>query len=107
VTNALQHAEGGAITLGIGRAHGEFRVDVHDTAARMPRPTQVAPDAEAGRGLMLVARLSAGGASTGPRRARRSTSRWPFPAGDTKASDPGPRRPGQPTPKIPPHPAAD
>jgi anti-sigma regulatory factor (Ser/Thr protein kinase) len=59
VTNAVKHTAGGAVTLGIQCTHGQLRVDVHDTSPSLPVLADVPADAEAGRGLALVADLSA------------------------------------------------
>lgn len=59
VTNAIRHQAGAAITLAITSAFGQLRVDVHDTSRSMPVLVDASVDAEAGRGLMLVATLSA------------------------------------------------
>jgi anti-sigma regulatory factor (Ser/Thr protein kinase) len=59
VTNAIRHTAAGAGTLGIRQTRGQFRVDVHDTALSLPVVADVPADAEAGRGLLLVASLSA------------------------------------------------
>jgi anti-sigma regulatory factor (Ser/Thr protein kinase) len=59
VTNALQHETGGTITLAITCVCDQLRVEVHDTSGRAPVPVEAPADAEAGRGLMLVASLSA------------------------------------------------
>jgi len=59
VTNAISHQAGAAITLAITFAFGQLRVDVHDTSCSMPVLADASVDAEAGRGLMLVATLSA------------------------------------------------
>jgi anti-sigma regulatory factor (Ser/Thr protein kinase) len=58
VTNALKHATGGTITLTITCVCGQLRVDVHDASRCAPTPVNTPVDAEAGRGLLLVARLS-------------------------------------------------
>ncbi len=58
VTNALQHAPGGPIALTITCVCDQLRVDVHDTSRRAPVLVDAPADAEAGRGLMLVASLS-------------------------------------------------
>jgi anti-sigma regulatory factor (Ser/Thr protein kinase) len=58
VTNALRHQTSGTITLTITCVCGQLRVDVHDTSRRVPMPVNTPVDAEAGRGLLLVARLS-------------------------------------------------
>lgn len=59
VTNAISHQAGEAITLAITFAFGQLRIDVHDTSCSMPVQVDASVDAEAGRGLMLVATLSA------------------------------------------------
>ena len=58
VTNAIRHEKGGTITLVITCAYGQLHVDVHDTSATLPVPMDGPPDAETGRGLVLVASLS-------------------------------------------------
>ncbi len=59
VTNAILHEAGETITLCVSCARGQLRVEVHDTAPGRPAPELVPADAETGRGLMLVAALSA------------------------------------------------
>ncbi len=59
VTNAIRHEAGGTVTLAITCSRGELRVDVHDTSRSLPVLADAPADAEAGRGLMLVATLSA------------------------------------------------
>src|SRR5580704_4088498 len=59
VTNALRHEPGETITLAIACAFGQLRVDVHDTSCSYPVLVDAPADAETGRGLMLVATLSA------------------------------------------------
>jgi anti-sigma regulatory factor (Ser/Thr protein kinase) len=59
VTNAIRHETAQAVTLAIRCGRGRLRVDVHDTARFLPVVTEAAADAESGRGLMLVATLSA------------------------------------------------
>jgi anti-sigma regulatory factor (Ser/Thr protein kinase) len=59
VTNALRHETGPAVVLDITRFCGELRVDVHDTSRCLPQVADVPADAETGRGLLLVAALSA------------------------------------------------
>ena len=59
VTNAIGHEAGGSITLAVTCSFGQLRVDVHDTSRTFPVLVDAAADAEAGRGLMLVASLSA------------------------------------------------
>jgi anti-sigma regulatory factor (Ser/Thr protein kinase) len=58
VTNAIRHAGGETITLTLTCVCGQLRVDVHDTSRAMPVIMDAPADAEAGRGLMLVASLS-------------------------------------------------
>jgi hypothetical protein len=59
VTNAIRQETGGTITLAITCACGQLRVDVHDASRSLPVLVDAPADAEAGRGLMLVAVLSA------------------------------------------------
>jgi len=60
VTNAIQHDPGSRepIQLVIAWATNELRVEVHDRSRSAPVPVEAPPDAEAGRGLMLLASLS-------------------------------------------------
>jgi anti-sigma regulatory factor (Ser/Thr protein kinase) len=58
VTNAIRHEAGTTIMLTVTCICGQLRVDVHDTAWCMPVIMDAPADAEAGRGLMLVASLS-------------------------------------------------
>ena len=58
VTNAIRHEAGPVIILDLGCACGQLRVDVHDTSRFLPTLVDAPADAEAGRGLMLVATLS-------------------------------------------------
>ena len=58
VTNAIRHETGQTITLAVSCAFGQLRVDVHDTSCCLPVVVDAPVDAEAGRGLMLVATLS-------------------------------------------------
>jgi anti-sigma regulatory factor (Ser/Thr protein kinase) len=58
VTNAIRHEAGDSVLLTIACICGQLRVDVHDTACSPPMPMEAPADAEAGRGLMLVATLS-------------------------------------------------
>jgi anti-sigma regulatory factor (Ser/Thr protein kinase) len=58
VTNAIRHEANQAITLAITWSCGQLRIDVHDSSYRLPVVLEAAADAEAGRGLMLVATLS-------------------------------------------------
>ena len=59
VTNAIGHEAGETIVLAITCSFGQLRVDVHDTSRMLPVLVDAPVDAEAGRGLMLVATLSA------------------------------------------------
>ena len=59
VTNAIRHEPGGTITLAITCSPGQLRVEVHDTSRFLPVLQDAPADAEAGRGLTLVATLSA------------------------------------------------
>jgi anti-sigma regulatory factor (Ser/Thr protein kinase) len=59
VTNAISHETGTGITLAVTCSFGQLRVDVHDTSRTLPVLVDAPADAEAGRGLMLVATLSA------------------------------------------------
>lgn len=59
VTNAITYEPGRSITLAISCSPGRLRVDVHDTCPAMPALVDACPDAETGRGLMLVAALAA------------------------------------------------
>jgi hypothetical protein len=58
VTNAIMHQAGETATLVITCGCGELRVEVHDTSCALPVLVDAPGDAEAGRGLMLVASLS-------------------------------------------------
>jgi anti-sigma regulatory factor (Ser/Thr protein kinase) len=58
VTNAILHDAGQNITLAVRSSRGRLRVDVYDTSCLMPVLMDAPADAEAGRGLMLVATLS-------------------------------------------------
>jgi anti-sigma regulatory factor (Ser/Thr protein kinase) len=59
VTNAIAHEASETVTLAITCSRGQLRVDVHDTSSSLPVLADAPADAEAGRGLMLVATLSA------------------------------------------------
>ena len=58
VTNAIRHETNETITLAITCSCGDLRVDVHDSSYALPVVLEAAADAEAGRGLMLVATLA-------------------------------------------------
>lgn len=59
VTNAVRHEPSKTVTLAISCSHGQLRIEVHDTSCSLPVLVDAPADAEAGRGLMLVAALSA------------------------------------------------
>ena len=59
VTNAIRHEPGDTVTLAITCSYGQLRVDVHDRLCSLPVLMDAPADAETGRGLMLVATLSA------------------------------------------------
>jgi anti-sigma regulatory factor (Ser/Thr protein kinase) len=59
VTNAIRHELGETVMLAISCTSGQLRVEVHDTSCFMPVLVDAPADAETGRGLMLVATLSA------------------------------------------------
>ena len=59
VTNAIGHETGESVTLAVTCSFGQLRVEVHDTSRTFPVLVDAAADAEAGRGLMLVATFSA------------------------------------------------
>jgi anti-sigma regulatory factor (Ser/Thr protein kinase) len=59
VTNAIRHEPGETVMLVIDCSRGQLRVDVHDTSCSLPVLADTPADAETGRGLMLVATLSA------------------------------------------------
>jgi anti-sigma regulatory factor (Ser/Thr protein kinase) len=59
VTNAIRHEAGDSVLLVITRGRGQLRVEVHDTSRAVPVLVDGPADAETGRGLLLVASLSA------------------------------------------------
>jgi anti-sigma regulatory factor (Ser/Thr protein kinase) len=61
VTNAIRHEvdDNGTVLLIITWADDQMRVEVHDTSRFEPLLVDAPPDAETGRGLMLVDSLSA------------------------------------------------
>ena len=59
VTNAIRHEVSGMISLAVTCSRDQLRVDVYDTSRSLPMVVEAAVDAETGRGLMLVATLSA------------------------------------------------
>jgi anti-sigma regulatory factor (Ser/Thr protein kinase) len=58
VTNAIRHEAAGTVMLAISYAPDCLRIDVHDTADGEPMLIEAPADAEAGRGLNLVASLA-------------------------------------------------
>jgi len=59
VTNAIRHEPGEAVMLVISCSCDQLRIEVHDTSRFLPVLVDSPADAETGRGLMLVATLSA------------------------------------------------
>jgi anti-sigma regulatory factor (Ser/Thr protein kinase) len=59
VTNAIRYEAGEIVLLVITCSGDQLRVDVHDTSRLLPVLVDAPADAEMGRGLMLVATLSA------------------------------------------------
>jgi hypothetical protein len=59
VTNAIRHEPGRSVMLVISSSCDQLRVDVFDTSRLWPVLVESPVDAETGRGLMLVATLSA------------------------------------------------
>ncbi|MDR2987005.1 MAG: ATP-binding protein [Nocardiopsaceae bacterium] len=58
VTNAIRHETGEKVKLFVSCSCGHLRVYVHDSSRTWPVPLNAPIDAEAGRGLTLVASLS-------------------------------------------------
>ena len=58
VTNAIRYETGETVTLAIDCSQGQLRGDVHDSTCDIPVVLENPGEAEAGRGLMLVATLS-------------------------------------------------
>jgi hypothetical protein len=58
VTNAIAHGDGETLTLAIRCSRGHLRIDVYDTSRFRPPGMGEPADADAGRGLVLVAVLS-------------------------------------------------
>jgi anti-sigma regulatory factor (Ser/Thr protein kinase) len=59
VTNAVRHEAGESVLLVITCGRSQLRVEVHDTSRAVPVLVDGPADAETGRGLLLVASLSA------------------------------------------------
>jgi anti-sigma regulatory factor (Ser/Thr protein kinase) len=58
VTNAIRYETGETVALAIDCSQGQLRVDVHDSSDDIPVVLDDPGEAEAGRGLTLVATLS-------------------------------------------------
>jgi anti-sigma regulatory factor (Ser/Thr protein kinase) len=58
VTNAIRHTPGLGVMLSIQCTHDQLRVEVDDWSPSPPVLTDAPPDADAGRGLALVASLA-------------------------------------------------
>ena len=58
VANAIRHEAGETVKLFVTCSCGHLRVYVHDTSRSWPVQLEAPVDAEAGRGLMLVASMS-------------------------------------------------
>lgn len=61
VTNALLHTDPSpaeAVQLVLSRRGDLFRVEVHDSSTKPPRPRHPAEDAESGRGLLLIREMA-------------------------------------------------
>jgi hypothetical protein len=59
VTDAIRHEAGETVTLAVRCARGRLRVDVCSTSCGWPMAADAPSGAQTGRGLILVARLSA------------------------------------------------
>ncbi len=101
VTNAIRHEPGPAITLAISCPPGQLRIDIHDTAPALPAPAGAPPDAEAGRGLMLVAALAVSwGCTDAGRRAGRQLGLLPHHHRQSRLLRPGVRARPRPGPRA-------
>ena len=58
VTNAIMHGDGESLTLAIRCSRAHLRIDVYDKSRALPLGMDEPADADAGRGLALVAVLS-------------------------------------------------
>ena len=76
VTNAIRHEPGETVMLVITCSRDQLRVDVHDTSRSLPVLVDAPADAETGRGLMLVATLSAEWGVYRSLRAKAATKLW-------------------------------
>jgi len=59
VTNAVVHGDGETVTLAIRCTRDYLRIDVYDKTRYLPIGAAEPPDPDSGRGLVLVAALSA------------------------------------------------
>jgi hypothetical protein len=94
VTNAIKQRTGGPVRLGIQCTRDQLRVEVHDTSASLPVLMNTPADAPAGRGLALVANLSAewGSYRTPAGKAVYFTLAFqPDPAGGSRSNEPRPQ----------------
>jgi anti-sigma regulatory factor (Ser/Thr protein kinase) len=58
VTNAVQHADTGSVSLAVCLDEVVLRIEVCDTSPVLPQPALPDADSEGGRGLFLVAALA-------------------------------------------------
>lgn len=58
VTNAVRGEAHPTVMLDVTCSASRLRVDVHDTSRTMPAPADASPDAETGRGLIIVGALA-------------------------------------------------
>ncbi len=60
VANAVQHGAGAILTIGlrINPIQRRLLIEVHDDSTTLPTARSASPDAESGRGMLLVQRLS-------------------------------------------------
>ncbi|MER7049535.1 ATP-binding protein [Streptomyces jumonjinensis] len=58
VTNAIQHAGGGPVSLSVEHHPCELLVEVTDGSQVVPVPRQAGDDDESGRGLFLIAAMA-------------------------------------------------
>jgi anti-sigma regulatory factor (Ser/Thr protein kinase) len=59
VSNSIKHAAGTMVAVSLSCGRDQLRVEVYDTSCSMPVLVDASAEMEAGRGLMLVASLSA------------------------------------------------
>jgi anti-sigma regulatory factor (Ser/Thr protein kinase) len=89
VTNAVRHEKGDTITVVITCAYGQLHVDVHDTSYTLPEPVNGPPDAETGRGLLLVASLSSSWGYYGTATGKAVYFTLAFSSGPENSAEPG------------------